>query len=988
MITGVALVAASSGGAFAQTAPAPAAASTGPIQELVVTGSRIKGLTNQTAVSPISTATNAQIQLTKATALEDVLLHLPGVDLQGGISAASNNGGIGASVIGLRGLGTQRSVILVDGQRLIATPGSTSSYVDLNSIPLPMVDRVEVLRDGASSIYGADAIGGVVNIITKKNFEGVEADAYIGQTTHNDTLTYSMSGTVGVNSDKANVTISVGWDKRDALPESNRAWAVDPHLNAAVGEGGSTYRSQLSILQDPNSHTVWANGLTLDRTDPTVNWSAIDPRLLYLPVKGTVKLNAGSKDWNVLTSGLERKQISFSSHYDFSDSIKFVLNGFFTDRNSNQQLRAEPLLGGSIASTVFAGLFIPQDAPGQPVPGVVLATAIANGTADANGAPVVGGPANAGMEAYLTPDQFGPRIYTQDVKTYRINAGFEGEIAGKYDWQLGYVYQGQDQRQDTLNEGNFEHLAQITELIGCQDVPGGCHLNGAGFSVPNVQPNWFNGPNNIFSQAQLDYLRFDNVQLTHSNQNYAYANLSGPLFNLPFGTVKASIGGEIRHEYQSNLPSILVQEGWGPNESQPTAGGYNVDSVYGELNIPLLKDVPFAKALTLAPSGRFDHYSNFGNAYTYKIGLNWEINDDLRFRSSWSTGFRAPNVTELFGGQGISDNGAQGDPCDSRGLAYGVASGNSNIGVGVLTPGSTCSLAVANGLAVTNFQPAQDNSAGNQIQVLQGGNTQLKPEKSESFTAGIIISPRWTPGLVFSADYYWVRINNTILIGGISGNSSPNLVLNGCYGPAQNQSFCSLITRGAGGQITLLNSLNTNFGVAKAQGVDYELTYDTGAAHLNLPFGGAFNFDLQVSNALKSTTSNPDNTVNTYVGTFQYAAEAFTPRWKGNAKVEYRTGPWVAHWDGEWTQAVHSFDGGANVYSNTVPARFLHSISASYTFHSMGMLQKTRVTLGVDNLFDKDPPFLRGDSTCKCNSLAGPFDFVGRFVYGRVSAKF
>ncbi len=972
VLCGVMALAASA--AQAQIAPAaPSAAAASPMTEIVVTGTRIKGVPNATSPSPISVTNSAQIAMTKADSIEEVLQHMTGADFTNGISGASNNGGVGLSAVSLRNLGPARALVLIDGQRLVSGFSGTDTVVDLNAVPLSMVDRIEVLRDGASSIYGADAIGGVINIITKKNANGMTADASYGQSGHGDGAVYSFSSSVGVDSDKGNVAIAIGWDHRDAIQGADRAWSTDPHVGAAHGEGGSVYRGQLNILQDEHSTAVWANGQQLDRTDSTVNWGAIDSALVYLPKAGTVKMSADKPDWNDLAGGSDRKQISFNSHYNLTDNLRFVAEGFFTNRKSNQSLRPEPLLGDTIATfvpgtttTLFPGFVVPADAPG-------------NTTGSA-------------ITAYLTPNQFGPRLYRQNVNTYRIRTGFEGTLFGKYDWEAGYVYQESSARADVLNEGNFNHLAQITEQISCVDVPGGCQAgtlqNGTTGMVPVVQPNWFNGPNKIFTQAQLNYLRFDNIDQNTLGEEYGYANISGPIWELPAGTLKGSIGAEIRRESLKDTPSELVQEGWAPNAASISGGAYNVESIYGELSIPLLKDLPFAEALTVTPSARYDHYSNFGGAYTNKVGVDYKIDQNIRIRSSFATGYRAPTTFELYGGQVVSDVGASGDPCDSRGAAYGALIGNGNLGQGILTAGSTCSLAVAGGAAVTNFQPAQDNNAGNQVQILEGGNPNLKPEQSESYGIGVVITPRWTPGLSFSADYYWIRISNAILVGGISLTFSPDIVLNGCYGATQNPIYCPLITRNATGIITQVNSLNTNFGTEKVQGIDYQLDYDTGAAHLTLPFPGTLHFDVQVSNLMKHSNNAPDGSSTNFAGTFNANLENIQPRWKGTAAVDYRIGPWTAHWDMQYYSHMKNFDGSAPVDGNEIPAMTYHNLSASYTFSDFAFMKKARVTLGIDNVADQDPPFISKDSICKCNTIGGPYDLVGRFFYGRVSASF
>src|ERR1019366_8016364 len=237
-------------------------------ETVVVTGSRIP-VQNATSASPISTATAEQIQLSSAFNAEDVLSKLVGPDATAGITNATNNGANGLSELGLRNLGPTRTLVLIDGQRLVPIFSSSISVPDLNSIPISMIDRVEVLRDGASSIYGADAIGGVINFITKKDFEGLQIDTNFGASEHGGGDLYSITGTMGVNFDKGNITISLVNEHQSPVDMKDRDWSIDPHLNQAGVEGGSAFRSQLNILQDTQSHTVW-NGTETTYNNPAL----------------------------------------------------------------------------------------------------------------------------------------------------------------------------------------------------------------------------------------------------------------------------------------------------------------------------------------------------------------------------------------------------------------------------------------------------------------------------------------------------------------------------------------------------------------------------------------------------------------------------------------------------------------------------------------------------------------------------------------------
>ena len=960
-------------------------------ETVVVTGSRIP-VQNATSASPISTATAEQIQLSSAFNAEDVLSKLVGPDATAGITNATNNGANGLSELGLRNLGPTRTLVLIDGQRLVPIFSSSISVPDLNSIPISMIDRVEVLRDGASSIYGADAIGGVINFITKKDFEGLQIDTNFGASEHGGGDLYSITGTMGVNFDKGNITISLVNEHQSPVDMKDRDWSIDPHLNQAGVEGGSAFRSQLNILQDTQSNTVW-NG-----TETTYNNPALGslPCLTYLPLAGRVKLNAGCPSVvpnATLSSSIGRTQAAWNAHYDILPDVTFVSSGFFTRRDSEQRLRPEPLLGDQIAATnpisgsaVYGGFFVPTSFPGYSDPNLTASPVTCPNISGAN---VTGAGAPQCIDANLTPNNFGPRTYKQVSNTYRLRAGLEGHVFGDFNWEAGYIQQRNDSQLRILNSGNFLHLAQATAQLPCLDVPGGCTTTPTapfGYSTPLVPFNFFNGVNTL-SPAQVKYLTTTLTETQFTYENFIYADINGPLFDLPAGPLQGSIGFERRFEYASDNPDALVQEGYGAGPSAPTAGGYGVTSAYGELRIPILKDLPFAKFLTLTPSGRFDHYSTFGDALTWKIGGEWQVIDDIRARGSYSTGFRAPSTAELFGGHAISYISVDGDPCDSRAAGF---NGNSNAGLGSLAPGSACFTQLsARGLTpaqIATYQSPENNLSADQRGLIVGGNQQLKPELSRSWNLGAVITPTFLPGFTFNGDYYEIKITNSILDGGIANNAGPDIVVLGCY-VSQNPAYCSQITRGAGG-IFQIGSLNANLGLNQVRGMDLEATYSTDAANLTLPVPGSFVIDLQAEREFLNTTQNPDLSTNEFVGFFNYANDSIQPRWKATASVDYHLEDLGLHYDMRYIGDTANLDGSTPKYGNALPEIFYHDIAVSYDLPEMGPSKSTRLIVGINNLFDKNPPFLNGDSIGKSNSLAGPYDVIGRFFFARISTKF
>ncbi|MBS0472962.1 MAG: TonB-dependent receptor [Proteobacteria bacterium] len=966
------------------------------VETVVVTGSRIP-TTNASSPSPLSVATAEQIQMTSAFALEDVLRKMTGPDSTAGLTNNSNNGGVGLSEIGLRNLGPTRTLVLVDGQRLVPIFSGASSVPDLNSVPISMVDRVEVLRDGASSIYGADAIGGVVNVITKKDFDGLNLDFHGGASEHGGGDNYGGTATLGFNvNDRGNVTIAILNEHESPVDAKDREWAQNPYIGTPF-EGGSAYRSQLNILQDEGSATVWNGGVETDYHDPSL---ASVPCLTYLPGLGRVKLNAGCPDVTpnkTLTSSLGRTQVSLNGHYDITPDVTFVTQAFFTRRDSEQRLRPEPLLGDAIASTnpltgvpVFGGFQVPTTWPGFNDPLLTASIVPCAGNA------IAGGTAQC-INAFYTPNEFGPRDYKQTSDTYRVRFGFEGHVFTDYNWEAGYVMQRNDTVQRTANSGNWQHLAQATGQLPCIDVPGGCTFNPLfGYATPTTPFNFFNGANTL-TPDQVKYLTFTMTDNNNSYENYIYADVNGPVWDLPAGPLMASVGFERRFEHLTDNPDTLVQEGYAANPSAATSGGYNVTSVYGELRIPVFKHQPFAESLTITPSARFDHYSSFGDAKTWKVGADWQVDDNIRFRGTYATGFRAPSVAELFGGNGVSYISVSGDPCDSRAAGF---NGNANAGTASLAAGSTCYAALsALGLSpvqIANYQSPENNLSNDQRGLIIGGNPLLKPEQSHSWNVGTVITPEFLPGFSFDADYYEITIDNSILTGGIAQNSGPDLVVNGCY-VQQIAGYCALISRNVNG-IFQIGSQNTNFGRSHVAGMDLQATYNTAEADLDLPIPGSMLFNVEVSRQFTNTTQNPDGTYNHFSGTFLYSNESIQPNWKSTLSVDWNDGPWSLHWDTQFISGTGDYPGpsAANgrpktvyAWGDEIPDYFYHNVSVAYDmdgfFGDSTGVKHTRLILGINNLFDKDPPILAGDSICKCNSFAGPYDFVGRFFFTRLS---
>ena len=334
----------------------PAAAQQAEVETVEITGSRIKS-ENVVSANPVAVVTSDDIAKTKADTVEDILSHMGIADFTNGIASSSNNGGVGASEVGLRYLGPTRTLILVNGQRFVGTDTEGSSTaVDLNNIPVSMIDHIEVLKDGASSVYGADAIGGVINIITKKNASGVTAESYTGGSGHGDGFTWGLGSTLGANFDRGNILISVGTDNRDAIKQTARDWSSNHYIGTA--EEGADGISSKYPVPTVGSTAYLGNGQTINLHNPAA--ASLIPNTVYLPNIG--KTYYALDTYALLQGEMDHKQINMTGHYDITDNVTAILEGFYTDRRSREQLNPEPL-SSTISTLFYPGLVIPATNP-------------------------------------------------------------------------------------------------------------------------------------------------------------------------------------------------------------------------------------------------------------------------------------------------------------------------------------------------------------------------------------------------------------------------------------------------------------------------------------------------------------------------------------------------------------------------------------------------------------------------------------------------
>lgn len=954
--------------AFAQTAP--------QTETIEVTGSRLKN-SDAASANPITVVSSEDISKMSATSVEQVLMKLPSVDFTAGFTANSSNGGVGASQASLRNLGPVRTLILLNGQRFPFTDvQQATNSVDLGNIPVSMIDHIEVLRDGASSIYGADAIGGVINIITKQHFNGVEIGGGVGETSYGDGLRHNVYSTIGADFDRGNILINVGTDHTDAISQGARAWAISQHpeadaynytqissrITGAIGNiGGTKYYYGTGGINNP---ILSSNSYTLGTTQisPGVfTGGGISPGDLGIAGAGTYFNYLPTQG---LTAGLDRQQINFTTHYDLAPNITAVVEAFYTDRQSNEILNPEPL-GYNVTTPQFPnGLYVAARLPDGTLNPY-------NPTNAANAAALYGaGNVNTNVPILTRRFENGPRYYTDDVQTYRIRAALQGTLMGKYDWEVGYMYGKSSATYNVANEANFYKLSQEMGINACGSSPGCSLANFFGY--------------NTLTPAQAKYFSFTNTDTSEYTEQDVYGHIGGTVYQLPAGPLGVVVGFEYRPDTLFDHPSSITSQGDGATYSLPTSGSYATSSGYVEVNAPLLSNLPFVKMLTLDASGRYDYNTTFGQAMTYKVGLDYAINDDWRLRGSHSTGFRAPQLRELYSGASQGQIGGA-DPC-----APGQAYANSAACLASLPAGVTTSQLIA----------------GSQVTEATGGNPQLHPETSQEWSLGGVATPHWIPGLSVSTDFYTVLIRNEI------SNYNANSLLSACFGGVpylvSQTVACQLVgPRTTSGALGPIKAINANIGAENTDGIDIDLAYGIDTAKLGLPAWGHLAFNGQV-NYLLSDNVSAGGVTQQQAGTWN--GDNGEPRFKALMNLQFSRDSWSVGWTTRYYGGLKaapgtvtpdpalasSYDAAGNLLScaaagvakncgdwegNHAAGIFYHDISGSFQYKNVNL------TVGVDNLFDKDPPFLYPTGQSNAPGSAG-YDFTGRFVYMKASIKF
>ncbi|MED5524400.1 MAG: TonB-dependent receptor [Pseudomonadota bacterium] len=591
------------------------------VERIEVTGSRIKR-TDIEGASPVTVIDQAAIQKTGIQSLGDLLQELPGAG--SALNTAVNNGGSGATEIDLRHLGSKRVLVLLNGRRMIngIGGGGVGSAVDLNTIPLAAVKRIEVLKDGASAVYGSDAIAGVVNVITKDDFDGAEASAYWGRNAkEKDGTIRSYEFTVGTTGERGNMLLAASYTTQDAT------WAGDRDISK-YGYSSTTPGGHFRDFDKVNS--AMPNNAQLT---PGTDGSSISDYEDYADAYNYAPQN-------YLQTPQDRKSVYALGNYDITDNVRLTSDFLFTNRQSSQLLAAMPLTIGSQFGVIAGSVNIDESNPYN----------IWGTTLYGNGANNPGTDYDGNIRIQRRVTEAGNRIYTQDVNTYRWSTGLSGGIGDtSWTWDINYIYGKSTSTDTTTGLLNYDHIKTALGDVDTCNATSGC-----------VPLNLFGGEGSI-TQGMVDYITFTGVDNSGQELRDITANITGDLFELPAGAVQGAFGVERRDEKGFDTPDPLTQIGASSgNQRDATTGSFNIKEAYAEFFIPVLDN------LTLSTAARYSKHNAFGSETTTKFGVEYRPIDDLLLRATKAEGFRAPSIAELYQGGSDSYDGVD-DPCNGGG---------------------------------------------------------------------------------------------------------------------------------------------------------------------------------------------------------------------------------------------------------------------------------------------------------------------------------
>ncbi len=945
--------------AFAQTTPTTTTTGEPSLQRVEVTGSRIRAVDLATA-QPVQVMTQEQIQKSGLVTVGDILNTLSSAGSPAFSKGAvlTSNREMGGQFLDMRNLGSNRLLVLVDGKRWSQ---SVDGYTDMSTIPSSMIERMEILKDGASAIYGSDAIAGVVNIILKKNMEGGEFTGYMGRNKEGDGRTQDWGLSYGVVGDKGSMMFGLSHSKQGEVWAKDRAitsFTYGPnHYESGLGAGPWGRITPLTAAGTSNT-TASAGGFnrvinhTGDYDGVGTSADVRNPANYHTYNNNATVDKFNSTQQMMFQAPNELTSIFTKGTLNLPADMRFTTTAMFAQRNSHTQVAGYPLTSNSqVANPVY----LSKDSYFNPY-----------------GNSVAG--AGLGQDMFFARRTIEmPRITNNKNRTLHIDAALEGSLdllSTAWDWSVGFNHSSVTG--NTSSSGNI-NLVNLKKALGPSflGTDGVVHCGSSMATIiPGCVPfNILGGPSASTPEA-LAYVNHRGGGTYGSTVNSATADISGTVLNLPAGGLGFAAGLEHREVRGYDRPDALEQLALTTNLAGfSTAGKYSVKEAYAELQVPLLKDLPFAQSLNLNLATRYSDYSNFGDTTNSKVSLTWKPISDLLVRGTWAEGFRAPALGDTFGG-GSQSFDAYLDLCDS---AFGRASRDAAVAARCAAEG------VPAGFRQKNQAGGNVPAAGAQTTVAFNtgvGNQNLTPETATTKTAGFVYNPSYVNGLSIAVDYFDIEVKNRI------SDISVNYTLTQCLVEGV-QEFCDNYSRDTTGQITQLSRGNKNMGSMSTKGIDLELNY-------RLPRTSYGQF------AVRSQTTYVDeyNLQSTNeADVLNYASEYPIYRVKSNVSLDWNLGNWNATLGARYYSAIKTTCVFATECSDPdgVTSGFDgYNKLGSQTFTDLSVGYKTpwngKILAGVNNILGKKP---RSNYDSGASAALVDADLpIDRFVWVRYNQSF
>jgi iron complex outermembrane receptor protein len=911
---------------------------------MVVTGSRIPRKELTTA-APVTVLDKEQLEKTGKTSIGEILQSIP--EQSNAINTQYNNGGDGATRVNLRGLGTQRTLVLLNGRRHVAGGTGADATVDLNTIPTVAIERIEILKDGGSAVYGSDAIAGVVNIITRRDFSGTELRAFSGLSSHGDGLLYDLSLTTGQSTERGNILFTTGYYTQKDVFAGDRSFSKYDHAydwasrQILTAGSSSTPQGVFFTRGSGVGNQAWQD---LTAKYPSAARFTLDGNTgEFRPLNGSGVEDAGGDLFNYqpdnyLVTPQQRAHVYSTGGLRLGTNARAFYEASYTNRTSAQKLAAEPLF------TSLEGLSVSAANLYNPF-------------------------GRDFVDVRRRLNEFGTRDSTQELTTFRIVTGLEGKFNEDFgplkDWHWDMAYNTGRTQGISTTAGSLRR-SLLAAAIGPSFVDpstGQATCGTPEAPIAGCVPlNLFGGEGSI-TPEMAKYLGFRGTTRGFTNQTSITANFAGELFKVSPGARASglALGYEHRREAGAYIPDPLTAAGdtTGSKETS-TEGRYYVNEGYLELSVPVLGATDgdtgdLRDVLEFTGAARAFKYNTFGSDFTYKFGTRISLIRDVTLRATYSTAFRSPSVNELYLGQTDSFPEVT-DPCSDRQQGTPVD-------------------------AACDKQGVPDNLSDERAQqnAILGGNANLKPEHAKIFTVGLVLEPQALKDVTATVDYYAITVNNAIT------NLSSDVILNNCY-PAggSGSQYCERIRRDADGFIINIQDPLTNVGGDSTGGLDFALRYSPQTQY------GRFAFSADATWLQKFDRTLAGDKVIKAKGT--YDLNGVYTDWKANLGVNWARDALSGGVNMRFINGFKECENNDCQIQEDAPAPISRMVHDYYTFDAnvaydfQAAAGNAGVQLGVNNLFNTKPAMVANGFLA--SSDAATYDYLGRYFYLRLTYNY